>query len=130
MYTTSVCTGALLLGAAGLLDGKHATTHWTAHDRLRAFGAHPTDRRVVQDGKIITAAGVSAGIDLALTVVAQLAAPDIARAIQLGIEYAPRPPFDCGTPATAPADIVDLVRAVTAEAEQRSLDAPEMSDGS
>ncbi len=102
-YTTSVCTGALLLGAAGLLDGKNATTHWTAHDRLRAFGAHPIDQRVVHDGKIITAAGVSAGIDLALTVVAQLTEPDIARAIQLGIEYAPHPPFDSGTPATAPA---------------------------
>lgn len=121
-HTTSVCTGALLLGAAGLLHGKRATTHWTAHDGLRSFGALPTDERVVRDGKIITAAGVSAGIDLALTLVAQLTEPDIARAIQLGIEYAPQPPFDSGTPATAPAGIVDLVRAATAEGEQRFLD--------
>ncbi|MGD9999659.1 MAG: DJ-1/PfpI family protein [Ilumatobacteraceae bacterium] len=121
-YTTSVCTGALLLGAAGILDGTRATTHWTAHDRLREFGAHPVAERVVHDGKIVTAAGVSAGIDLALTLVAQIAGPDIARAIQLGIEYDPHPPFDSGTPATAPADIVDIVRAVTADAEQRFLD--------
>jgi transcriptional regulator GlxA family with amidase domain len=123
-YTTSVCTGALLLGAAGLLDGRRATTHWTAHDTLRAFGARPIEQRVVEDGTIITAAGVSAGIDLALTLVARLTEPDIARAIQLGIEYDPQPPFDSGTPATAPPGIVELVRAVTGDAEQRFLDGP------
>lgn len=123
-YTTSVCTGALLLGAAGLLGGLRATPHWTAYETLRSFGADPTEQRVVEEGRIITAAGVSAGIDLALTLVARLTEPDIARAIQLGIEYDPQPPFDSGTPATAPAGIVELVRVVTAEAEQRFLDQP------
>jgi transcriptional regulator GlxA family with amidase domain len=123
-YTASVCTGALLLGAAGLLAGRRATTHWTAYDALRLFGADATEQRVVEDGTVITAAGVSAGIDLALTLVARLTGPDIARAIQLGIEYAPQPPFDSGTPSTAPAGIVEVVRAVTAEAEERFLERP------
>ena len=112
-WTTSVCTGALLLGAAGLLRGQKATTHWMAYDDLRAFGAEPTEQRVVfaGDGKTVTAAGVSAGIDLALTMVGEIAGPEVAQAIQLGIEYDPQPPFDAGAPSKAPAAIVDLVRA-------------------
>ena len=109
-WTTSVCTGALLLGAAGLLDGLEATTHWCAYDDLASFGAMPTERRVVRQGKIITGAGVSAGIDLALTLAAEIAGPAVAQAIQLAIEYDPQPPFDAGAPSKAPAEIVELVR--------------------
>ena len=111
-YTTSVCTGALLLGAAGVLDGRRATTHWAYYDALGSHGATPTEDRVVDEGKILTAAGVSAGIDLALTLVARLAGQETAQAIQLGIEYDPQPPFDAGAPSKAPADIRDLVRAM------------------
>ena len=107
-WTTSVCTGSLLLGAAGLLQGKHATTHWAALDMLRAFGAEPTSERVVEQGKIITAAGVSSGIDMALRLAAHVAGEEAAQAIQLGIEYDPQPPFDTGSKAKAPARIVDL----------------------
>lgn len=109
-WTTSVCTGALVLGAAGVLDGKRATTHWAYLDRLRELGADPVAERVVEDGKIVTAAGVSAGIDMALTLAARIAGERVAQAIQLGIEYDPRPPFDAGSPATAPAELVDLIR--------------------
>ena len=112
-YTTSVCTGALLLGAAGLLDGLEATTHWAAYDELASYGARPTEQRVVWQGKIATAAGVSAGIDLALTIVDRLQGPDVAQAIQLGIEYDPQPPFDSGSPSKAPAHIVELVRGLS-----------------
>jgi transcriptional regulator GlxA family with amidase domain len=115
-YTTSVCTGALLLGAAGLLDGLDATTHWGAYDELAGYGARPTEQRVVRQGKIFTAAGVSAGIDLALTLAAELQGPEIAQAIQLGIEYDPQPPFDAGAPSKAPAPILELVRAAMANA--------------
>jgi transcriptional regulator GlxA family with amidase domain len=104
-WTTSVCTGSLLLGAAGLLGGRRATTHWIAHDQLSQFGAEPTDERVVIDGKIITAAGVSAGIDMALTLAAAEAGEDEARALQLVIEYDPQPPYDAGSVATAGDDI-------------------------
>src|SRR5919202_415921 len=96
-WTTSVCTGSLLLGAAGILDGLQATSHWLHLETLRGYGAQPTDRRVVQQGKIITAAGVSAGIDMALTLAARIAGEDAARAIQLGIEYDPQSPFDAGS---------------------------------
>jgi transcriptional regulator GlxA family with amidase domain len=113
-YTTSVCTGALLLGAAGLLDGLDATTHWGAYDELASFGARPTEQRVVRQGKIFTAAGVSSGIDLALTLAAELQGPEVAQAIQLGIEYDPQPPFDSGAPSKAPGPIVELVRAAMA----------------
>ena len=116
-YTTSVCTGALLLGAAGVLDGRPATTHWMAYDHLRRFGAVPTEQRVVTDGRIVTAAGVSAGIDLALTLVAAMAGPTVAQAIQLGIEYDPQPPYDAGAPSKAPADVRELVAAVMGAAE-------------
>ncbi|MDQ3147566.1 MAG: DJ-1/PfpI family protein, partial [Actinomycetota bacterium] len=98
-YTTSVCTGALLLGAAGILDGLDATTHWCAYDELARSGATPTERRVVQQGKVWTAAGVSAGIDLALTLVADMHGKEVAQAIQLAIEYDPQPPFDSGAPS-------------------------------
>jgi transcriptional regulator GlxA family with amidase domain len=111
-WTTSVCTGALLLAAAGLLQDRPATTHWLAYDELAALGARPTEQRVVIDGKVATAAGVSSGIDLALTIVARQWGETMAQAIQLGIEYDPQPPFDAGSPAKAPGPIVDLVTAV------------------
>jgi transcriptional regulator GlxA family with amidase domain len=118
-YTTSVCTGALLLGAAGVLDGLPATTHWVAYDHLRSYGAEPTEERVVIEGKVATAAGVSAGIDLALTLVDRLHGAEVAQAVQLGIEYDPQPPHDTGAPSKAPAGIRDLVSAVIADAEER-----------
>ncbi|MEO3924832.1 DJ-1/PfpI family protein [Micromonosporaceae bacterium B7E4] len=100
-WTTSVCTGSLLLGAAGLLRGRTATTHWRSAERLASFGATYSAQRVVTDGRLLTAAGVSAGIDMALTLAAQLADRITAEAIQLAIEYDPRPPFDAGSPAKA-----------------------------
>jgi transcriptional regulator GlxA family with amidase domain len=109
-WTTSVCTGALLLAAAGILDGLEATTHWLAMDELGEYGAIPVQRRVVEQGKVMTAAGVSAGIDMALTLAARIAGDDLAQAIQLGIEYDPDPPFRGGSIDTAPARIVELVR--------------------
>jgi putative intracellular protease/amidase len=113
-WTTSVCTGALLLGAAGLLDGLEATTHWSAFDTLASLGARPTERRVVPQGKVVTAAGVSAGIDMALWLAAQIAGDEVAKAIQLGIEYDPQPPFDSGSVAKASAETKELVRLATA----------------
>jgi transcriptional regulator GlxA family with amidase domain len=107
-YTTSVCTGALLLAAAGLLRGLRATTHWVAYDELRKYGAEPTEQRVVVEGKIVTGAGVSAGIDLALEIVAKLSGPEIAQSIQLVLEYDPQPPFDTGSPSKAPQHIKDM----------------------
>jgi len=112
-WTTSVCTGALLLGAAGLLDGRRATTHWAYLDRLEAYGATPASDRVVREGKIITSAGVSSGIDMALTLAAEIAGADVAQAIQLRIEYDPEPPFDTGSTAKAPEHIVALARSPT-----------------
>jgi transcriptional regulator GlxA family with amidase domain len=109
-YTTSVCTGSLLLGAAGILDGLEATTHWTVLDDLAQYGATPVSRRVVHQGKVITAAGVSAGIDMALALAAQIAGPEYAQAIQLGIEYDPDPPFTGGSIHSSPPEIVELVR--------------------
>jgi putative intracellular protease/amidase len=113
-WTTSVCTGSLVLGAAGLLDGLEATTHWCSMDLLESLGARPTGKRVVEQGKIITAAGVSSGIDMALTLAGHVAGDQIAQAIQLGIEYDPQPPYDSGSPEKAPADVVALVRHVEA----------------
>jgi len=110
-WTTSVCTGSLILGAAGILDGKRATSHWLALERLRSFGAEPTAARVVFDGKVVTAAGVSAGIDMALALAARIAGDEVAQSIQLMAEYDPQPPFDAGSPATAPAPIVERLRA-------------------
>lgn len=109
-WTTSVCTGSLLLGAAGLLNGVRATTHWNAFERLGAYGAQTVSERVVVDGKFITSAGVSAGIDMALELAAMIAGHEIAQAIQLSIEYDPHPPFTTGSLATAPHAIVDLAR--------------------
>src|SRR5580692_390593 len=109
-WTTSVCTGSLVLAAAGLLAGKRATSHWLAMDKLGELGAQPVSERFVIDGKIVTAAGVSAGIDMALALVAQIAGEQVAQAIQLGIEYDPQPPFDSGAPHKAPAEIVALLR--------------------
>jgi transcriptional regulator GlxA family with amidase domain len=111
-WTTSVCTGALLLGAAGLLQGLRATTHWNAYGDLASYGATPTDERVVVEGRIITAAGVSSGIDMALTLAAELADPVTAQGIQLGIEYDPQPPFDAGNPARVDPAIREIVAAV------------------
>ena len=113
-WTCSVCTGSLVLGAAGLLDGLEATTHWMAMETLASTGARPTSRRVVEQGKIITAAGVSAGIDMGLTLAARIAGDTVAQAIQLGIEYDPEPPFDAGSPDKAPAEVVALCRNVEA----------------
>ncbi len=110
-WTTSVCTGALVLGAAGILDGKRATTYWAFLDRLSELGAEPVTERVVEDGKVITAAGVSAGIDMALTLAARIAGNEVAQAIQLGIEYDPQPPFDAGSPSKASPEVIELVRA-------------------
>src|SRR5439155_21295747 len=109
-FVTSVCTGSLALGAAGLLHGKRAACHWFARELLASFGAIADPGRVVRDGNVITGGGVTAGIDFALTVAAELAGPEIAQAIQLQIEYAPAPPFDCGRPETAPPAILAQVR--------------------
>jgi transcriptional regulator GlxA family with amidase domain len=114
-WTTSVCTGSLVLAAAGLLNGLQATTHWLLLDTLAGLGAIPVSERVVQQGKILTAAGVSAGIDMALVLAARLAGPELAQGIQLGIEYDPKPPFASGSTATAPPEIVELVRSRASE---------------
>jgi transcriptional regulator GlxA family with amidase domain len=118
-WTTSVCTGALVLGAAGILDGLRATTHWAFRDVLTEFGAEPVAERVVTDGKVITAAGVSAGIDMALQLAAYDVGEEFAQAVQLGIEYDPDPPFDTGSPEKAPPDLVERVRAV-----ERAVEVP------
>jgi putative intracellular protease/amidase len=107
-WTTSVCTGSLLLAAAGLLEGLEATTYWASLDVLEEYGAKPTQRRVVEQGKIITAAGVSSGIDMALTLAAHIAGDEVAQAIQLGIEYDPQPPFDSGSVAKASESVRQL----------------------
>jgi transcriptional regulator GlxA family with amidase domain len=116
-WTTSVCTGSLILAAAGLLDGRPATGHWLAMEELRRLGAEPTRQRVVFDGKIVTAAGVSAGIDMALALAGEIAGSEVAQAIQLAIEYDPQPPFDAGAPEKAPAPIVELLRSRSRFAE-------------
>jgi transcriptional regulator GlxA family with amidase domain len=110
-WTTSVCTGSLLLAAAGLLDGVPATTHWLARGLLAELGAKPVPERVVEQGKIVTAAGVSAGIDMALHLVQRINGEEVAQAVQLGIEYDPDPPLDAGTPEKAPQPVVELVTA-------------------
>jgi cyclohexyl-isocyanide hydratase len=109
-YVTSVCSGSLVLGAAGLLRGRRATTHWLSHDFLAKFGAIPVHGRVVRDGNLITAGGVTAGIDFGLAVVAELAGQAQAEAIQLALEYAPQPPFRAGTPDEAPPAVLAAVR--------------------
>jgi transcriptional regulator GlxA family with amidase domain len=109
-WTTSVCTGSLLLGAAGLLDGLRATSHWLELQTLAGFGAEPTQERVVAQGRVVTAAGVSSGIDMALWLAGSIAGDDVARAIQLLIEYDPQPPYDSGSTAKAGPELTALVR--------------------
>jgi putative intracellular protease/amidase len=117
-WTTSVCTGSLLLAAAGLLDGVPATTHWLARDTLASLGAEVVPERVVQQGKVITAAGVSSGIDMALRLVQLMQGDVAAQAVQLGIEYDPLPPFDAGSPEKAPEPVVAVVTQAFAETER------------
>lgn len=121
-YVTSVCTGALVLGAAGLLQGKRAATHWMSRDMLAAFGATPVAERVVIDGNVVTGGGVTAGIDFALKIAADAFGEDLAKAIQLGIEYDPQPPFRAGSPEGAGPAIVEKARAGAArrQAERES----------
>jgi transcriptional regulator GlxA family with amidase domain len=110
-YLTSVCSGSMILGAAGLLKGKRAACHWFWRDMLPIFGAIPDEGRIVRDGRLITGGGVTAGIDFALALVAEIAGDDVARSIQLRLEYAPHPPFDAGRFDTAPPALVETVRA-------------------
>ncbi|OPY81091.1 MAG: Isonitrile hydratase [Syntrophorhabdus sp. PtaU1.Bin058] len=100
----------MLLAEAGILDGKNCTTHWRRKEQLRKYNVHIRDDRFVQDGKIITSAGVSAGIDMALYLVSKVAGDDTAKIIQLGIEYDPKPPFDCGSPDKAPPEILEKLK--------------------
>jgi putative intracellular protease/amidase len=116
-WTTSVCTGSELLGAAGILEGLEATTYWADMEMLERYGAKPIEKRVVEQGKVITAAGVSSGIDMALTLVARMTHDEVAKAIQLGIEYDPDPPFDSGSTRTASPETIELVRASIAARE-------------
>jgi transcriptional regulator GlxA family with amidase domain len=109
-WTTAVCTGSFLLAAAGLLDGRRATTHWAGLDQLAEFGVTPSKERVVVDGHYATAAGVSAGIDMALTLAGLIAGDDVAQEVQLIIEYAPEPPYDAGSVDSAPAAVVESAR--------------------
>ena len=118
-YVTSVCTGALALGAAGLLRGRRATTHWMSHEMLRAFGAEPVEARVVVDGNLITGGGVTAGIDFGLTIAAMLADRRVAEMIQLTLEYNPAPPFNAGSPKTASADVLAGVKTLMAPWAER-----------
>jgi putative intracellular protease/amidase len=115
-WTTSVCTGSLLLGAAGVLDGLDATSHWLELDTLADYGASPTGRRVVEQGKVITAAGVSSGIDMGLTLAAKIAGDEFAKTVQLLIEYDPEPPFDSGSTAKAAPEVVANLRELAAAA--------------
>ncbi|MCY0940403.1 DJ-1/PfpI family protein [Streptomyces antarcticus] len=112
-WTTSVCTGSLLLAAAGLLDGRRATSHWLYLDRLPRFGAAPTGERVVFDGKYVTAAGVSSGIDMGLTLLGRIAGDEVAQTVQLMTEYDPQPPYNAGSPDKAPAELVARLRGVS-----------------
>jgi putative intracellular protease/amidase len=120
-FTTSVCTGSLLLAAAGLLDGVDATTHWMERERLGELGARPVSDRVVVRGKVVTGAGVSAGIDMALRLTELLTSAEVAQAVQLGLEYDPQPPHDTGAPEKAPPELVELVRQVVAAQEAEAL---------
>lgn len=114
-YLTSVCTGSLILAAAGFLEGKRAACHWAWRDLLAPFGAIVDERRVVRDGNVITGGGVTAGIDFAFVVLAELAGEDYAKAIQLSLEYAPEPPFHAGRPEIAPPEILAMVKARLAD---------------
>lgn len=114
-WVTSVCTGSLVLGATGLLEGYRATSHWSSIDQLALLGAEPVNQRVVRDRNRISGAGVTSGIDFALTLVAEIAGDVVARAVQLQMEYDPEPPFSCGSPQTAPPEEVEQARAKMAE---------------
>ena len=121
-YLTSVCTGALVLGAAGLLKGKRATTHWAYHSLLGLQGAIPVQERVVRDGNLLTGGGITAGIDFALTLAAELYGDDVAQLVQLQLEYAPAPPFASGEPQTAPEAVLQRARQLAADSlTQRRL---------
>jgi cyclohexyl-isocyanide hydratase len=122
-YVTSVCTGSLVLAAAGLLKGKRAACHWMSRDMLSEFGAIPDASRVVIDGKFISGGGVTAGIDFGLTVVAEIFGEDVAKLIQLGIEYNPQPPFNAGSPEGAGPDIEKAARKAASERQADRLDA-------
>lgn len=111
-WTTAVCTGSLYLAAAGILDGVDATTHWARKEQLERLGARYTEQRVVERGKVITAAGVSSGTDMALTLLDRLYGPAVAQSVQLAIEYDPQPPYDAGSPSKAPADVLEYTRSV------------------
>ena len=119
-WTASVCTGSLLLAKAGVLEGVDATTHWANRDALAALGANPVTERVVERGKVMTAAGVSSGIDMALTLAERLTNETIAQAIQLGIEYDPDPPHDTGTLEKAPPELVELVKMALEQEDARA----------
>jgi len=121
-YVTSVCTGSLVLGAAGLLVGRRATTHWMSHEMLSEFGAIPVNERVVIDGKVVTGGGVTAGIDFALTLASILFDDELAKKIQLGIEYNPAPPFVSGSPDTADAETVESMRRASAPRQSERLE--------
>ncbi|WP_430108559.1 DJ-1/PfpI family protein [Paenibacillus sp. B1-33] len=118
-WTTSVCNGSLILSAADILNGTIATCHWGAFDLLRSLGTIPTDERVVRQGKIVTAAGVSSGIDMALHIVAWEFGEDISKGVQLILEYDPQPPFDAGSPKKAPALLVEQIRGMLQEFDKR-----------
>ena len=124
-YVTSVCTGSLVLGAAGLLKGKRAACHWAWRDQLALFGAIPDPARVVRDGNVFTGGGVTAGIDFALTIAAEIAGEDVAQAIQLAVEYAPAPPFNSGRPETAPARVLERVQRIYGQGMDERLAAAE-----
>ena len=126
-YVTSVCTGALVLGAAGLLKGRRAATHWMSREMLVAFGATPVAQRVVIDGNVITGGGVTAGIDFALTVAAEAFGPELAQSIQLSIEYDPHPPFDSGSPERADPALVERTRVAAAKRQSARQAAVEMA---
>ena len=128
-WTTSVCTGSLLLAAAGILDGVDATTHWGDRALLGELGANPVAERVVERGKVITAAGVSSGIDMALHLAALVAGPEVGQAIQLGIEYDPDPPFDTGSLEKAPQAIVELTGMAMAAEERRAAELHSLAEG-
>lgn len=118
-YVTSVCTGSLVLGAAGVLRGKRATSHWASLELLASFGATPCDERIVEDGRIVTAGGVTAGIDFGFLLLARIAGDRYAQEVQLAMQYDPQPPFDAGTPAAAAPEVLDSVRARFAEVIDR-----------
>ncbi|MFN3463093.1 MAG: DJ-1/PfpI family protein [Terricaulis sp.] len=128
-YVTSVCTGSLILAAAGLLKGKRAGSHWAYRDLLSMFGAIPDDARVVRDGNAITGGGVTAGIDIALTIAAEIASEDVAKMIQLAIEYAPAPPFNSGRPELAEEKTVAAVKQLFSAFAQQRREAIETMTG-